>query len=119
MSSRYHPNSKQISPKYHPDITQISTRYLPDITQISSRYHPSIIQLLHKYHPNIIQISPKYHPDNTHWTSIFTTKTRGLTHIWHDYCKQIFQFETRLKLHFRKAKVEFYLSLTRVSVCWE
>ena len=60
---------------------QISLKYYPDITQISSRCHPDINNLV---------------------------KIRVLTQIWHDNCMWNLHFETRLKLHFWKAKVEFY-----------
>ena len=61
---------------YHPHITQISSKYYTDITQISSRYHQDI---------NL-------------------EKNRVLTQIWNDYCWWKLHFETRLKLHFWKAK---------------
>ena len=95
----------QILPKYHPNIIQKSPRYHPDITHISSRYHP-----------HIIQISSKDHPVNI---DFYLVKSRVFTQIWYVVWRWKLHFQTRLKLHFWKAKVEFYSSFTRVSVCWE
>ena len=86
----------QILPKYHPNNIQKSSRNHPDIIHISSRYHP-----------HIIQISSKYHPVNIDFYSV---KSRVFTQIWYNYCRWKLHFQTRLKLHFWKAKVEFYSS---------
>ena len=107
ITSRNHPEITHISPTYHPYITHISSRYHPDITHISSKYHPVITHISSRYHPHIIQISSKYHPVNIDFYSV---KSRVFTQIWYVVCRWKLHFQTWLKLHFWKAKVEFYSS---------
>ena len=114
-SSRNHPDITHISSRYHPHITHISSRYHPHIIQISPTYHPDITHISSRYHPHIIQISSKYHPVNI---DFYLVKSRVFTQIWYVVWRWKLHFQTRLKLHFWKAKVEFYSSFTRVSVCW-
>ena len=115
-SSRYYPNIIQITSRNHPEIIQISPTYHPHIIQISPTYHPDITHISSRYHPHIIQISSKDHPVNI---DFYLVKSRVFTQIWYVVCRWKLHFQTRLKLHFWKAKVEFYSSFTRVSVCWE
>ena len=115
MLSTYRPDITHISSTYHPHIIQISSTYHPDITHISPTYHPDITLISSRYHPHIIQISSKYHPVNI---DFYLVKSRVFTQIWYVVWRWKLHFQTRLKLHFWKAKVEFYSSFTRVSVCW-
>ena len=113
---KYHPNNIQKSSRNHPEIIQISPTYHPHIIQISPTYHPDITHISSRYHPHIIQISSKDHPVNI---DFYLVKSRVFTQIWYVVCRWKLHFQTRLKLHFWKAKVEFYSSFTRVSVCWD
>ena len=140
---KYHPNNIQKSSRYHPHITHISSIYHPHIVQISpgqyflqppnlvksrvltqiwhdycrKKLHFEIRLKLHfsssRYYPNINQISFRNYPEIIQSTSILQfpqlVKSRVFIQIWHNYC--------RWKLHFWKARVEFYLILTQVFVC--